>query len=134
MKRPSTRVRAVAYALAFVSLLGSEALAQPGIKLPKCKQSMIEGTWQTYFNALNGGYDTEEGLLMNFVCAVKIAADGTVTTNSCPTFPSFEAVIELPSGKVIIDSDCYVTGSISYNLCNTGGTCNDVQLSISAWR
>jgi hypothetical protein len=90
-------------------------------KLPACSQSMLVGTWQAVFN---GGL----GYGSNFVCPISISSSGTLTAGTC-TFFSGATATQLPSGSLIIDRACHVTGFINYTYES-----NPIQLSVSLWR
>jgi hypothetical protein len=98
----------------------STASAQTGGALPLCSQRMLVGTWQAVFN-------TGAGFYQNFVCPVSISSNGTLAAGTCTFFANVTAS-ELPSGSLLIDRSCLVTGLINYT------TSNPSQLSVSLWR
>jgi hypothetical protein len=95
--------------LCSVSLLASINFAQA---FP-CTQSMIAGKWifATIFRVAS--FTNPVGI----ACPIAIAPDGkTSTSGSCTAQPI--PLLTSPSGKLLIDSSCKVTGPISWTSCD----------------
>jgi hypothetical protein len=115
-------VSVVSIFLGLSSAVAQQATTTPQFapRLPACSQSMLVGTWQAVFNT-GGGY------YQNFVCPISISSSGTLTAGTCRFFAGITAT-QLPSGSLIIDRACHVTGLINYTISNP------YQLSVSLWR
>jgi hypothetical protein len=114
--------------LCSVSLLASINFAQA---FP-CAQSMIAGKWifTTIFRVAS--FTNPVGI----ACPIAIAPDGkTSTSGSCTAQPM--TLLTSPSGKLLIDSSCKVTGPISWTACNPAfctSTNTVVTAAVQLWR
>jgi hypothetical protein len=88
-----------------------ENAGNSGVRFPTCSQSMIVGPkWQAVFD---GGASTYG---ISFSCPISISSNGALTPGNCTMSNALGnvTVTQAPSGTLIIDRACHVTGSITY--------------------